>query len=136
MAEHLDINIIVDKYRRVSLQAYLRQPFRNLLHGRPRADLPATGRASPYQLGPRGYNAFRSSGMSGVGSKPDSRAAANSSAIFAVSLRLLTPRSDNCRLVLAPRKPYCHPTPGAIDYDRLERQQKRLVQKKAAGMTS
>src|SRR5215467_15926370 len=43
----LDINIVVDKYWRVSLQAYLRQPFRNLLHGRPRADLPGTGGASP-----------------------------------------------------------------------------------------
>ena len=56
IAEHLDINIVVDKYWRVSLQAYLRQPFRNLLHGRPRADLPATGGASPYQLGPRDYS--------------------------------------------------------------------------------
>jgi hypothetical protein len=53
IAEHLDINIVVDKRRRVSLQANLRQPFRNLPHGRPRADLPAlpaTGEASLYQF--------------------------------------------------------------------------------------
>jgi hypothetical protein len=31
IAEHLDINIVVDKHRRKSLQANLRQPFRNLL---------------------------------------------------------------------------------------------------------
>jgi hypothetical protein len=67
IAEHLDINIVVAKYWRVSLQAYLRQPFRNLLHGRPGADSLATGGASPYQLGPRGYSRLRSSGMSGVG---------------------------------------------------------------------
>jgi hypothetical protein len=53
IAEHLDINIVVDKRPRVSLQANLRQPFRNLPHGRPHADLPAlpaTGEASAYQF--------------------------------------------------------------------------------------
>jgi hypothetical protein len=33
IAKHLDINIVIDKYRRVSFQANIRQPFRNLPHG-------------------------------------------------------------------------------------------------------
>jgi hypothetical protein len=50
VAEHRDINVVVNKCRRVSLQANLRQPFRNLLHRRPCADLPATGRIKAYQF--------------------------------------------------------------------------------------
>jgi hypothetical protein len=50
IAQHLDINIVIDKYRRISFQANIRQPFRNLLHGRPCADLPATGGAAAYQF--------------------------------------------------------------------------------------
>jgi DNA invertase Pin-like site-specific DNA recombinase len=50
IAEYVDINIVVDKGRRVSLQANLRQPFRNLPHRRPRADLPALPATGEPQL--------------------------------------------------------------------------------------
>jgi hypothetical protein len=71
-----------------------------------------------------------------VAEKPEQVRRSKQQRYFRSSLRLLTPRSDYCRLVLAPSKPYCHPTPGAIGYDRRGRQQKRLIKQKAAGMTS
>jgi hypothetical protein len=50
IAKYLDINIVVDKRRRVPLQANLRQPFRNLPHERPRADLQQPADPSAYQF--------------------------------------------------------------------------------------
>ena len=50
IAKYLDFNIVVDKRRRVPLQANLRRPFRNLPYERPRADLQQPAEPSAYQL--------------------------------------------------------------------------------------